>query len=234
MNYPFKKLTLLIVIFAGLFITGTGCQLSDKQIFCFCHDPDLPVVIVDAGHGGEDGGAISLTGAHESDMNLAIAKRLDCAFAILGRPVVMLRTTDLSLHNEGAITLRQKKVSDLQNRVQAVNECDNAILISIHQNTYPGSQYRGAQVFHTQDEQGELLAKAIQQALIDHVDPENHRKARPVSRDIYLFDHIECPGILVECGFLTNPEEELLLQCPEYQNKLAVTIAGTIINHIYR
>ncbi len=190
---------------------------------------DLPVVMIDAGHGGEDGGAVSLTGAYESHINLSIAKRLDCALTLLGYPTVMLRSDDVSLHDDTAVTIRQKKVSDLKNRVRTVTESDNTVLISVHQNSYPGSQYHGAQVFYHDDAQSQQLAKAVQQALILYVDPNNKREIKQVPDSVYLFKHITCTAILVECGFLTNPQEEQLLRNKTYQNKLAAAIASAFL-----
>lgn len=190
-----------------------------------------PTLIIDAGHGGEDGGAVSLSGVHESHINLQIAKRLDAALALLGYPTMMLRTTDTSLHDKNAVTIRQKKVSDLKNRVDTVSSYDNAILISIHQNTYPGSQYHGAQVFYSGADAKEL-AQAIQQAISTHADPSNNRQIKQIPGDIYLFKHISCPAVLVECGFLTNPREERMLRDVAYQNKLAATIGAACLNAI--
>lgn len=190
---------------------------------------DLPVVMIDAGHGGEDGGAVSLTGVRESHINLSIAKRLDCAMTLLGYPTVMLRSEDISLHDDTAVTIRQKKVSDLKNRVQTVSAAENAVLISIHQNSYPGSQYHGAQVFYHNDARSQQLAQAVQQALVLYVDPDNKREIKQVSDSVYLFNHISCTAILVECGFLTNPQEEQLLRDGTYQNKLAVAIAAAAL-----
>lgn len=188
-----------------------------------------PTLIIDAGHGGEDGGAVSLSGAYESNINLAIAKRLDGAFTLLGYPTIMLRTTDISLHENNAVTIRQKKVSDLKTRVKTVNSYDNAVLISIHQNSYPGSQYHGAQVFYSRSNCQEL-ALAIQQAINNNVDSSNTRQIKQIPDNIYLFKHVSCPAILVECGFLTNPQEEKMLQDPSYQNKLAATICAAYLN----
>ena len=192
---------------------------------------DVPTVVIDAGHGGEDGGAVSLSGVCESTINLAIAKRLDAAFCLVGCPTVMLRQSDVSLHSEDAVTLRQKKVSDLHNRAEAVSSLDDAVLISIHQNSYPGSRYSGAQVFFRPDERSKLLSEHIQTSLIQNVDPTNNRQIKQIPESIYLFNHISCPAVLIECGFLTNPGEEQLLQQPAYQTKLAVSIASSYLIH---
>ena len=187
--------------------------------------------VIDAGHGGEDGGAVSISGAIESHINLKIALRLDQIFGLYGVDSVLLRDNDVSLHDPSAQTLRQKKVSDLRNRVAAIQEIENPIVISIHQNTYTSSRYSGAQVFYANGELSKPLAQLTQEVLRNAVDPSNHRKAVAVPESVYLMNHITCKAILVECGFLSNYEEDLLLQSDLYQTKLAAALAGAYLNY---
>ena len=184
------------------------------------------VLIIDAGHGGEDGGAVSLTGALESHINLAVAKRLDGVLGLYGVRTLLLREEDISLHDKDALTLRQKKNSDLHNRVSMVKEHSNAVLLSIHQNSYPDGRYSGAQVFYAPTEGSQALAQTMQEALRTALAPENARQEKQIPETIYLMNHISCPGVLVECGFLTNPQEEQLLRSSAYQTKLAAALAG--------
>lgn len=188
--------------------------------------PERTVFVIDAGHGGEDGGAVSPTGTHESELNLAIALRLSSMLRFLGMQTCMIRTMDCSVSTEGE-TIAQRKVSDLRNRVRLVEDTPNAVLVSIHQNLFSQTQYRGAQVFY--NPAGQALAQQLQAALRACVDPNNHRAVKP-AKDIYLMEHISCPGVLVECGFLSNAQEEQLLLSPNYQKKLAATLAATLIN----
>lgn len=174
--------------------------------------------VIDAGHGGVDGGATSCTGVLESTINLEIALRLNDLMHFLGHDTIMIRTTDESVYTEG-ITIGQKKVSDLKERVRMVNETENAILISIHQNTFPDSRYSGAQVFYTEDDRSHAFAKTLQESLVDHLNPGSNRHCKKVA-GVYLMEHIEKPGILIECGFLSNEEEEAKLRSGEYQKKL--------------
>ncbi len=189
------------------------------------------IVVIDAGHGGEDGGAVSVSGAIESNINLAVALRLDAIFGLYGVPTVLLRDSDVSLHDESADTLRQKKVSDLKNRVATIEALENPVVISIHQNTYPDSQYHGAQVFYANGELSLPFAKVTQSTLQNVLDPSNQRKPAAVPSGVYLMNHISCKAILVECGFLSNPQEDRLLQSPEYQKKLAAALAGAYLNY---
>lgn len=186
-------------------------------------------LVIDAGHGGEDGGAVSVSGISESTLNLAVAKRLDAILGFCGVPSVMLRDADVMLSDSGGATMRERKVSDLHNRAEAVRQVENAVLISVHQNSFTDPKYSGAQVFYapTPDSQG--FAERTQELLRVSLSPENHRKAKPIPSTVYLMNHIGCKGILVECGFLTNPEEDRLLQTPDYQLKLAATLAGAYL-----
>ena len=184
-------------------------------------------LVLDAGHGGEDGGAVSLTGVPESRINLAIVKKLDQLLGLYGADTVLLREEDISLHDPSAETLREKKRSDLQNRVAAVETQKDPVLLSIHQNSYPDGRYHGAQVFYANGEEALLLAQRVQEALRSALDPENTRAVKPISEDVYLMNHVSCPAILVECGFLSNPEEEAKLCSGAYQAQLAAVLAGT-------
>ena len=181
--------------------------------------------IIDAGHGGEDGGATSCTGVLESSLNLEIALRLNDLMQLLGHRTKMIRTEDTSIYTKGE-SLSQKKISDLKERVRICNETDGALLISIHQNTFPDSRYSGAQVFYPSTDGSEAFAKDLQAELIRTVNQGSKRAAKK-AQGIYLMEHIQCPGILLECGFLSNIEEESQLRSCNYQKKLCCIIATT-------
>lgn len=190
------------------------------------------LLILDAGHGGEDGGAVSLSGALESNLNLAVVKRMDGVLGLFGVRTLLLREEDVSLHDPGAKTLRQKKSSDLRNRVAMVEGQRNGVLISIHQNSYPDGRYRGAQTFYAPTEGSRILAQTIQQTLCTALDPDNRRIEKQIPDTIYLMNHVTCPAVLVECGFLTHPQEERLLCSGGYQTKLATALAGGYLRSI--
>ena len=171
-------------------------------------------LVLDAGHGGEDGGAVSLSGVPESGINLAIVQKLDQLLGLYGEAPLLLRSEDISLHDDSAQTLREKKVSDLHNRVARIEETEHAVLLSVHQNTFPDGKYHGAQVFYSNGELSQPLAQLTQETL-------------RAALDVYLMNHITCPAILVECGFLSNAEEDLLLQSGAYQTKLASALAAS-------
>lgn len=183
------------------------------------------IIVLDAGHGGADGGAVSADGTPEDDINLAIVLRLRDLFALMGRQTVLTRTGEASLADPDSATLRQEKVSDTQNRVTLINSVANGCLISIHQNTLPGHPtVHGAQVFYGKVTDSDVRAAAVQQALNRVINTDNEKNAKPIGSDIYIMAHVNCPAILVECGFLSNSAETKLLLSPEYQTKLAAAI----------
>ena len=188
------------------------------------------VWVIDAGHGGEDGGAVAADGSKESDMNLAIARRLEGLLALLGEETCMTRTEDVSIHSEDAATLREKKRSDLKNRVALVNSTQGAVLVSIHQNSLPSSKRtHGAQVFFRKEEGSAALANAVQRALNETVNLENEKTEKAIDPSIYLMKSVTAPAILIECGFLSNENETALLKSADYQQKLAVVIASGLL-----
>lgn len=196
------------------------------------------VVIVDAGHGGEDGGAVGINGSVESHINLQIAMMLEELLVFYGTDVLLLRDSDISLHDEGVETVKARKTSDLQNRVAMVNQYDNGLLLSIHQNFYIEEQYFGAQVFYAgrssedsmglEEEIAKDYAESLQKAFQEQLNPENHREAKLVDSSLYLMNHVQLPAVLIECGFLSNGVEAELLAKETYQLKIACIIAGSI------
>ena len=191
----------------------------------------LPVLILDAGHGGEDGGAVSLSGVPESQINLAIVLKMDDLFGLYGVAPVLLREKDVSLYDDGAVTLREKKVSDLKNRAEAIEAVDHAVLFSIHQNTFSDRQYHGAQAFYAPTEGSRQLAASIQNAIRMTLQPDNSRQEKKIPDSVYLLNHISCPAVLIECGFLTNPGEEAQLLDSSYQRKLAAVLVAAWLNY---
>ena len=183
-------------------------------------------IVIDAGHGGVDGGATSCTGKLESSFNLEIALRLNDLFHLLGYETKMIRTTDTSVYTRGE-TIAQKKVSDLKERVRFINETQNAVVLSIHQNNFSESKYSGAQVFYSTAGESEALAKALQTAFVSSVNPGSNRQCKK-SQGVYLMEHINCTGVLIECGFLSNVQEEAKLRSAVYQQRLCCVIAATV------
>jgi len=187
-------------------------------------------IVIDAGHGGVDGGATSCTGMLEKDFNLQIALQLNDLFHLLGRETVMIRTTDISVYTKGE-TIAQKKISDLKQRVRMVSDTENPILLSIHQNNYSDSRYSGAQVFCSNTPGSAVLAEKMQAALVASLNPGSRRQVKQAD-GIYLMEHVDCTALLIECGFLSNQREEALLRSKAYQNKLCCVIAATVCDYL--
>lgn len=183
-------------------------------------------IVIDPGHGGIDGGATSCTGVLESKFNLDISLRLNDMMRFLGYQTVMTRTEDISVYTEGD-TIARKKMSDLKERVRIINNTENVILLSIHQNTFPDGKYSGAQVFYAATDGSQAFAQKLQTALVSHLNPGSNRQEKR-STKVYMMEHIKCPGVLIECGFLSNPEEEGRLRSTDYQKKLCAVIACTV------
>ena len=203
---------------------------SQQPVFQPARMPNTTLVI-DAGHGGEDGGAIGIGGTVESQINLAVALRLGALMDLYGARSILLREADISLHDDNCETLRQKKVSDLHNRVNTIESTPNAVLLSIHQNTFQAPKYHGAQVFFCPDEESISFAQTTQNILKTALDPQNERVPTRIPKTVYLMNHITCPAILVECGFLSNPAEEQLLNTADYQTKLALALASAYFTY---
>ena len=190
------------------------------------------VFVIDAGHGGEDGGAVSCSGVKESGINLDIALRVNDMLHLLGAETVMIRKADVSVHTSGN-SIGARKASDLRERVRIVNSMENSILISIHQNYFTQSQYSGAQMFYNDQAGAMELAKSLQDSFLSTINRGSNRQSKKVD-GIYLLENIQRPGILVECGFLSNPQEEALLRTGEYQKKICCVIATTLVRLDYQ
>ena len=232
----FRKIISIVsfyILVVSLFITatywGSEATTAIAQMIPVSRNH---TVIIDAGHGGEDGGATSCTGKLESAFNLEIALRLNDLMHLLGIHTKMVRTSDISVYTQGS-TIAAKKVSDLKNRVNLVNTTENAILLSIHQNTFPERQYHGAQVFYAPVGDGKELAEHLQTTFRETINPGNNRQCKK-GEGIYLMEHINKTGILIECGFLSNIEEEAKLRDKMYQQKLVCAFASTVCNFLDR
>ncbi len=188
------------------------------------------VIIIDPGHGGIDGGAIGKSGTIEKNINLEIAKKLKGYIESGGDTCIMIREVDEGLYSEYG-TIRNKKNEDLKNRKDIIKQYNADMFISVHLNSFPQSQYYGAQVFYPKNsDDSKLLAKKVQEELIGILNRGNKRVEKE-SNSYYLLRDNPIPSILIECGFLSNPEEERLLNDSEYQNKIAWAAYKGIIRY---
>ncbi|WP_243109336.1 N-acetylmuramoyl-L-alanine amidase CwlD [Anaerophilus nitritogenes] len=181
------------------------------------------VIIIDAGHGGIDGGTVSKSGVCESHINLSIALKVRKLLEQDGAVVLLTRNKDIGLYTEEG-SIRKKKNEDLRNRKKIRDESNADLFISIHMNSFTDSKYYGAQTFYPKNsEESKKVSEYIQEELIKVLDDGNHRKPKEKS-DVYLLKESSIPMVLIECGFLSNPQEEKLLQDAKYQEKVAWSI----------
>lgn len=215
-----------------LCLTGTaavfwlGCRQAALPTLAV-QGSSAQTVVIDPGHGGEDGGAVSPEGVEESAINLAVSLRLDGLLRFAGVPTALTRQSDEMVCAPGLDTMRQRKASDIRKRVALVNAVPNAVLLSIHQNSLPSSpETHGAQAFRNGIDGAEALADILQTELNRTINTHRAKEPKPISQSIYLMHHVTAPAVLVECGFLSNREETALLQTPEHQTKLSAVIAA--------
>ena len=191
-----------------------------------------PTLVIDAGHGGFDGGAIGATGTTEQDINLSIAQRVQALAGFFGVRTAMTRDSSEALDYNAGRSVRENKVTDIKAREKIVADTVNPVFLSIHLNKFTDPQYHGAQVFYSPNHaDSKTLAELLQNDLIAGADPENHRQAKQAEKTIYLMKKLNCPAVIVECGFLSNPAEEKLLAQEEYHKKLAVCIVSGYLHY---
>lgn len=217
-------LCLIILLFSSFsnVAVHTSAEVKDSS----------PLIIIDAGHGGEDGGA-QAEGVLEKDINLQISEKLADMLRLSGFRVKEIRETDISVYDNNSDTLREKKVSDLKNRVAAFNSDKNNIVVSIHQNKFENSAYSGTQIFYSvNDPRSAVLADAIRRSVTSLLQNDNKRELKPAGSDIYILDKAEVSAVIVECGFLSNPEERAKLTDEKYQSEMAYSIAMGVLEYI--
>lgn len=190
------------------------------------------VIILDAGHGNPDGGAVSTDGTViESDINLSVVLKLQNLLESAGCKVLLTRSDENGIYESTAETIRAQKISDMKNRVKIANNSEAELFISIHMNKLPQPQYYGWQSFYkNKDEISKKIAQNIQTSLNYFMKKENKREIKSISK-IYLTEHVEIPLVLIECGFLSNQEETELLKTDNYQDKLAWSIYIGIMDY---
>ena len=191
------------------------------------------VIVLDAGHGKPDEGAESSTGTTEAETNLKIALKVQSLLEQSGSTVILTRSDENAIYDLDKTTLREKKISDIHNRVKIGNESSADIFVSIHLNKIPEQQYWGWQCFYKQNDENSIaLAKSLQENLNEAIQKDNKRVAMQLN-NVYIMKHVEIPISIVECGFLSNEEEEKLLLTDEYQDKLAWGIYNGIMDYFY-
>ncbi len=190
---------------------------------------NLPVITLDAGHGGMDGGCSTADGKVEKNINLSILLSAKDFAEFFGYSVEATRTTDKSIHDKGVTGIRNQKVSDMNNRLAIFNQYPNSVCVSIHQNTFSDPKYSGAQMFYSdKNPDSEAFASIMQQSFVSYLQPENMRETKLCGDELFLCYYCENPAIMVECGFLSNEAEASHLTDKSYQKKVAFAIFSGI------
>ncbi len=237
MFITFKKWTALYVatilalfaIFAAILWQGNAVNASKnlelKQNGEF-------ILIIDPGHGGFDPGAVASDGTTESKINLAVGLQMEEMARLLGVETDMTRREDVSTESDANAAVRQRKNSDLKNRVEQINGISGGVLVSLHQNSLPQvPAVHGAQVFYSEVEDSRELAETVQSALNTVINDRN-KEVKVAGGGVYLLKNAKIPAILVECGFLSNGDETALLNTQAHQNRLALTILASVLEHL--
>ena len=227
-----KESIISIILTAVLFFTiltvdKTRNVSSDKTIIT-----NTPTIIIDAGHGGEDGGAVVQNDIVEKDINLAIAQKTNELLSLLGFQTYLVRDSDKLIYDSDSKTQRQKKNSDLRNRLSLMNKFENCIYISIHQNKFDDDKVWGAQTFYSpNDENSPILAEFVQSSIISLIQPNNKRVIKKTGTNVFVIYNATKPAIMVECGFMSNNDELFKLKDNNYQNQMSFSISNGILNY---
>ncbi len=225
-----KKTTILTFVLVFI-IAATAivayAKAKPKELSGLC-------IAVDAGHGGMDGGAVGYDGTLEKDINLQVAKKLKKLLKSGGAKVIMTRTKDESIHDSSAKTVREQKRSDLLKRKTIASDQGTDIFISVHMNKFEQSQYRGAQIFYADNEDSRHLAGCIKERIVPVSEKSEEREIKPAYSTMYILNGTSRPAVIAECGFLSNPEEEQLLNDSDYQDKIANALYLGICDFVNR
>ena len=226
----FKRLIKIMIIFVLICaaIVFTKLVFSPDGIRTAISQNNRFTLVIDPGHGGIDGGAIAESGTKESDINLAIALKTETLARFLGIDTVMTRSTDTDNSGDGEYS----EHDNLVRRANVANSIDNAVLISIHQNKFPSAVVSGAEVMYADNDGSKALGLITQDNLVSLLDTSNRRVARPAPKELLLTSSVNCPTILVECGFMSNPQEAQKLASNAYQLKIAAILAGSYVQYL--
>lgn len=190
-------------------------------------------IVLDSGHGGLDGGCSSAEGVTEKGINLAIMLEVRDLCRLYGYNVEVTRDKDISIYDKGVEGIRNQKVSDMDNRLEIFNKHPNALCISIHQNKFTDPKYSGAQMFYSDTHpDNEKIAEIMKNKFVQNIQPDNKRETKLCGKELFLCYYCQNPTLMIECGFLSNPEEAAKLNSPDYQKQIAFTIFSGINEYL--
>lgn len=232
-----KKLFLIIVpiLICSVVLSSTIIYKNRNFISVDSKTPESrPIIIIDPGHGGFDGGTSAADGTVEKEINLIISHYISDYLELLGFNTVLTREHDISLEDDSDLPIKSRKTSDIHNRMKIMKDTENALFVSIHQNHYSVERYSGLQVFYSPQfsEESSKLSQSIQETVTRLMQQENDRQIKKCNKSVYLIYNAVKPAVLVECGFLSNIEEAKLLKSDDYQKKIAYCISLGIFNYV--
>ena len=217
----------MVALFFAIMSEVRGNILASGEV------SDFKKIIIDAGHGGIDGGAVGVDGIIEKDLNLAISLKLKTLLEMQGYEVIMTRESDISIYDEGVKGIAKQKKSDMYNRLEIIDKNPDAIVLSIHQNQFPQAKYHGAQMFYgTKNPLSKEIAKSIQQEFALALQKDNKREIKKGGKDLFLLYRSENPIVLIECGFISNATECGNLLNEDYQNQVAFVIYSGLLKKL--
>lgn len=207
--------------FTQLSVRTSGGKVTEKK-----------TIVLDAGHGGLDSGAVGVNGELEKNINLEIVRDLRDMLTISGFNVVLTRNADKSIHDSGVTGIRNQKISDMENRLEIIKGYKDCIFLSIHQNKFTDPAYFGAQIFYNENNPDNMLLAQIMQDNFKVIQPDNNREIKLSGDELYLFKNTMTPAVLIECGFLSNEQDAANLSSEEYQHKVAFMVYNGIIRYL--
>ena len=227
-----NKITVCIIAFTFFFCCCVFGNNAAEVLFTNAEAENQKTIIVDAGHGGFDGGAVADDGTPEKDINLNIALKLASMLRFHGYNVIMTRTADTGTELDSSETIANRKKSDMGERLRIINENPDAVFVSVHLNKFTSSSAKGAQVFYSPNNMSSMeLGQSLQKTIKELIQPENERTIKKATKSTYLLYKAEIPAVIVECGFLSNKGELALLKSDEYQSKMAFAVLCGILNY---
>lgn len=228
-----KKTLRFTACMVGVFVILAVCaRVTDSALPASTEVTDRPVIVLDAGHGGLDSGAVGKSGVLEKDVNLSVVKHLQKLLELSGFKTVLTRSEDVSIYDPGVEGIRNQKLSDMDNRLEIIQSYPDSVFLCIHQNNYTDPQYFGGQMFYNNNNPDNRTLAQIMQNRFAQLQPGNDREIKLSGDELFLLKSNPNPSLMIECGFLSNPEEEAKLATDEYQQKLAFTIYSGLLEYL--
>ena len=231
MIFKIRRFTVIALTLCVCIIAALSVNLKRQYALVGARAQALPQIILDAGHGGFDGGAVAQDGTVEKDINLKITLSVAHFLKQSGFEVVLTRENDVSTDDVETDKIATRKKSDLKNRLNLMKDYPDAVFVSVHLNKFTTSAASGSQVFYSKFSQSEKLGECIQNSIVNYLQPENVRVNKQATKSMYLLYNATVPSVLVECGFLSNKAELEKLKNTEYQNKMAFCIYSGILEY---